>query len=225
MIPIYIGYDRAETVAYHVLCHSLLSRSSLPLVIVPLARETLGGAYTRPRAEKDSTDFSNSRWIIPYLQDYKGWAIFMDCDMLCLADIAELWDQRDSTFSVLVKPHDHQPTEETKFLGLNQLKYSRKNWSSLMLMNCDKCTDLTPLAVHNTPPLDLHQFHWLENAQIGEIQGDWNSLVGYDEPQDPKLVHYTSGGPWHGYDDVAFADAWRAELEDMLQGDNPVSYR
>ena len=88
MIPIYIGYDRKETVAYHVLSHSILTRAQQPVSISPLNRENLKPAYWRPRGEFDSTDFSNSRFIVPYLQDYEGFAIFMDCDMLCRTDIS-----------------------------------------------------------------------------------------------------------------------------------------
>ena len=226
MIPIYIGYDRKETVAFHVLSHSILSRSTKPVSVTPINRDNLKESYIRPRAEVDSTDFSNSRWIVPYLQEYKGWAIFMDCDMLCLADIAELWAQRDDRYAVMVKQHNHVPKETKKFLDQDQHKYERKNWSSLMLMNCAKCHSLTSRQVNTAPGLHLHQFRWLKDDQIGAIQGDWNLLVGYDKPTpQPKLVHFTSGGPWHGYHHIDYGTEWYSEMRDMLQGDNPVSYQ
>jgi len=216
MIPIYIGYDKTETVAYHVLAHSILSRSSVPVQIIPLNKDNLKQHYWRPRGEYDSTDFSNSRWIIPHLQNYRGWAIFMDCDMLCLADIADLWAQRDTHYSVMVKKHNHVPVEERKFLDQVQTKYDRKNWSSLMLFNCAACTPLTKHIVNTqSPGLWFHQFSWVPDDEIGEIDGDWNLLVGYDQKVvDPQLVHYTSGGPWHGYD-VDYSDLWEAERREM----------
>lgn len=225
MIPIYIGYDRQETVAYHVLSHSILTRSSEPVSIVPLNRKNLRGQFWRPRSEVDSTDFSNARWIVPYLQK-EGWAIFADCDMLCRADIAQLWAQRDDRYAVMVKKHNHTPKEQKKFLGQDQHVYSRKNWSSLMLMNTDRLSMLTKHIVNtHQSGLWFHQFHFLPDDEIGEIEGSWNLLVDYDEyDADAKFVHYTSGGPWHGYD-VDYSDEWMAELEDVLQGDNPVSYR
>jgi hypothetical protein len=223
VIPVYIGYDRKETIAYHVLSHSLLTRSSEPLQIIPLNRRNIRDAFYRPRGEYDSTDFSNSRWIVPHLQGYEGWAIFMDCDMLARADIAELWSQRDDRYSVMVKKHCHVPTEQTKFLGAEQTKYMRKNWSSLVLFNCARCKPLTRHIVNTmTPGLWFHQFKWLPDDEIGEIQGAWNLLVDYDEyDPDAKLVHFTSGGPWHGYE-TDYTDEWEKEVADLLQGDNPI---
>lgn len=226
MIPIYVGVDRKETVAFHVLSHSILERSSGPLSIVPLYRPNIREAFYRPRGEHDSTDFSNSRWIIPHLQHYEGWAIFMDSDMLCRADISELWEQRDDRYAVMVKKHYHVPKEQKKFLGQEQTKYMRKNWSSLVLFNCAKCQPLTRHIVNTmSPGLWFHQFKWLPDDEIGSIEGPWNLLVDYDE-YDPqaKLVHFTKGGPWHGYDNVDYANEWRAELSDMLIGDNPIVY-
>jgi hypothetical protein len=226
MINIFIGWDAKETIAYHVLSHSIITRSSVPVSITPVNRANLRREYQRPRGEKDSTDFSNSRFIVPHLMDYKGWAIFMDCDMLCLGDIAELWDQRDSSKAVIVKQHNYVPRETTKFLGQEQTVYERKNWSSLMLMNCGECQVLTKQAVNSQPGLWLHRFGWVDDSQIGAIKGSWNHLVGVDaEDPEAKLPHYTLGGPWHGYNDVEFAREWFAELEHMEQGDNPVRWR
>lgn len=224
MIPIYIGFDRKESIAYHVLAHSILSRASVPVEIIPLYRPAIAPHYWRPRGEFDSTDFSNSRWIVPHMQDYKGWAIFCDADMLCLADIKDLWEQRDSKYAVMVKKRNHVPQENVKFLGNIQTQYSRKNWSSLMLFNCAECTPLSRHIVNTqTPGLWFHQFRWIPDSAIGDINGDWNLLVGYDAPVDnPKLVHFTSGGPWFSqYAEVDYADAWFDELTDMMNGDSP----
>lgn len=228
MVNIYIGYDRKETIAYHVLAHSILSRASEPVNIIPLNRKNLQKShYWRPRGEYDSTDFSNTRFIVPHLQQYKGWALFIDCDMLCLGDVAELWEQRDTKYAVMVKKHNHQPKEDIKFLGQRQTNYSKKNWSSMMLFNCESCQMLTRHIVNTvTPGLWLHQFNWIPDDAIGEITGPWNLLVGYDPKHEaPKLVHYTSGGPWHGYREIDYAEEWFDEFTDMMEGDNPIKWQ
>jgi len=227
-VNICIGYDRVESVAYHVLSHSILSRSSLPVSITPINQKNLKGEYWRPRGEFDSNEFSNSRWLVPHLMGFKGWAIWMDCDMLCLDDIKNLWDQRDDRYAVMVKKHNHVPTEDVKFLGQQQTQYGRKNWSSLILFNCEACQPLTKHVVNSSPGLWLHQFRWLADDQIGAIEGDWNLLVGYDDPvENPSLVHYTSLGPWHdGKGDVHidYRYEWEREYLDMIEGDNPVRW-
>lgn len=223
-IKVFIGYDRKETVAYQVLCHSIIKRSSVPVSITALNKDNLRGSYWRPRGEHDSTDFSNSRWIVPHLCDYKGWALFLDCDMICLGDIAELYSQRDMRFAVQVRKHNYEPKEDVKFLGQRQTKYSKKNWSSMMLFNNDKCRPLTKHIVNTmSPGLWFHQFNWLPDEDIGEIRGEWNSLVGAQEFSDSNLVHYTSGGPWHNVESE-WSQAWLDEYNDMVSGDNPVKW-
>ena len=226
MIKIFIGWDEKEPIAYHVLEHSILKRSSAPISITPLNRENLKAQFWRPRGEYDSTDFSNSRWIVPHLCGFEGWAIFMDCDMLCLGDIEELWAQRDDRYAVMVRKHVHIPKNETKFLGQQQTKYMRKNWSSLMMLNCSKLPMLTKHIVntmHNG--LWFHQFNFIEDNLIGDIDAGWNTLVGVNEPSAlDKLVHYTDGGPWHGYNDIPYAKEWWSEYNSLVQGDNPIPY-
>jgi hypothetical protein len=117
--------------------------------------------------------------------------------MLMLDDIAKLWELRDERYAVQVVKHEHAPTETTKFLGAVQTKYEKKNWSSLMLMNCGKCKALTPEYVNTASGLELHQFKWLgDDGLIGELPAVWNHLVGYDDWGRPSLLHYTTGGPW-----------------------------
>jgi len=228
MINVFVGYDRVESVAYHVLSHSIISRSSLPVAITPINQRNLKHEYWRPRGEFDSNEFSNSRWLVPHLMDYKGWAIWMDPDMVMLEDIAELWEQRDERFAVMVKKHNHVPKEDIKFLGAKQTKYGRKNWSSLVMFNCARCAPLTKYVVNTSPGLWMHQFQWLPDEDIGAIEGDWNLLAGYDDPvKNPKLVHYTTMGPWHDPDgkaDIDYRNEWEDELADMMTGDNPVEW-
>ena len=139
-IPIFIGYDFRERAATNVLIDSLYQNSTYPLSITPLVTSQLveQGYHSREREEKQSTDFSFTRFLVPFLMNYQGWAIFMDCDMLCFSDIGELWEQRDEKYSLLCVKHNHQPNEKTKFQGEIQSSYPKKNWSSLMLMNCKK---------------------------------------------------------------------------------------
>lgn len=227
MIRVFIGYDAREAVAYSVLAHSVNRRASEPVMIAPLMLSQLGVLMWRERHPLQSTDFSFSRFLVPYLCGFEGWAIFMDCDMLVLDDIAELWRLRDDRYAVMCVHHHHVPKEDTKFLGAAQTRYEKKNWSSVMLLNCARCTALTPDYVNNASGLDLHRFHWLAgDHEIGEIPHAWNHLVDYD-PQRPiaeiSNLHYTIGGPYFdAYRNCGYAAEWFAERDDMLRAGQPL---
>lgn len=219
MVRIFIGFDPRESVAYSVLAHSIARRSSVPVSITPVMLSQLGNVLTRVRHPLQSTDFSFSRFLVPYLSGYEGWSIFMDCDMLVLADVAGLWAMRDSRYAVQVVKHDHRPAESRKFLGAAQTAYEKKNWSSVMLFNNALCRRLTPDYVNNASGLELHQFKWLESDDlIGPLPGTWNHLVGYDAPAAAvSLAHFTIGGPYFpAYAACEYADAWREERDAML---------
>jgi len=219
MIRVFIGYDSREAVAYSVLAHSINTRATVPVTITPLMLSQLGGIYRRERNPLQSTDFSFSRFLVPYLCNFEGWAIFTDNDMLVLDDIARLWALRDDRYAVQVVKHNHVPKEEVKFLGYQQTKYEKKNWSSVMLMNCGKCRALTADFVNTATGLELHQFKWLgDDSLIGELPSGWNHLVGYDAPRsDASLVHFTIGGPYFNETrDCEYADEWLSEREAML---------
>ena len=172
MIRIFIGFDDKETVAFHVLAHSIMRNSSIPITVTPIVKRHMAGFYDRKRTNLESTDFSFTRFLTPYLCGYEGWAVFMDCDMLMLGDVADLWALRDDRFPVMCVKHDYRPVEDTKFLGQIQTKYEKKNWSSVMLFNNAKCRQLTPEVVAKETGLFLHQFKWLESdSQIGEKIG------------------------------------------------------
>jgi hypothetical protein len=222
MIRVYIGYDPREAAAYSVLAHSINTRASQPVSITPVALSQLKGIMHRERNPLQSTDFSFSRFLTPYLSNYEGWSIFMDCDMLVLDDIARLWELRDDRYALQVVKHDHKPKEDTKFLDAPQSKYEKKNWSSVMLFNNAKCKALTPDFVNSASGLELHQFKWLNNEDlIGKLPHRWNHLVGYDpyEP-DVSLIHYTIGGPYFDeYVDCDYADLWFKERDDMMRCD------
>lgn len=202
-IPIFIGYDPRERAATNVLIDSLYQHSTTPLSITPIVLSQLESQqlYWRDRDPLQSTAFSFSRFLVPRLMDYQGWAIFMDCDMLCRADISELWNIRDDSFAVMCVQHSHKPNESTKFLGEAQSSYEKKNWSSLLLFNCQKCTALTPEYVNRASGLELHRFHWLNNDDlIGPLPIErWNHLVDVQpaaQADDAALLHWTLGGPW-----------------------------
>jgi lipopolysaccharide biosynthesis glycosyltransferase len=217
MIKVCIGYDPAETVAYHVLCHSILSRCSQPVQFIPINKRNI--PEFRRDKQDGSTEFSFSRFLTPYLAGYNGQAIFMDCDMLVRCDISKVLEECDLRHDVFVVKHDYTPKTEDKFLGNKQHVYPKKNWSSFMVFNCfnQPCKRLTPSAVSANSGAWLHQFEWTQEERIGELGKEWNHLVGeYDENPDAKVVHYTLGTPcFEGYDSQEFSDEWYKELRSM----------
>ena len=219
MIPVFIGFDTREAVAFSVLSHSIHRHASEPVSITPLMLTQLEAVFRRDKHPLQSTQFSFSRFLTPYLSGYVGWSLFMDCDMLMREDIAGLWALRDERYAVMVVKHVHLPRETEKFLGMPQSKYEKKNWSSVMLFNNARCRTLTPDYVSTAAGLELHQFKWLGSEEaIGALPSRWNHLVGYDPPRtDAAVVHYTLGGPYFAdYGDCEYAEEWQAEKERML---------
>lgn len=210
----------------HTLAHTLQSRSSMPISFCFINRTQLKGVFTRKRGDLESTDFSFSRFLVPYLCNYKGWAVFSDNDMIVQDDPAKLWARRDDDYSVLVTKKKHNPPEGTKFLGQKQTPYEKKNWSAVMLFNCAKCTALTPDVVNTESGMYLHQFKWLEgDHQIGDLPQGWNFLVDYDNPEETstELLHYTEGAPClPGYENTAFKDEWKLAYKEMIHSPSEV---
>lgn len=192
---IFIGYDSREPLSYHVLSHSIMRRASIPVSIHPLVLNQLGGAFWRLRGPTESTEFSISRFLTPYLSNYEGWSLFLDSDMLCLMDVAELEGliSRFRHKAVVVAKHDYTPKDDFKFLGQGQTKYPRKNWSSVMLMNNALCRPLTPEFVNTASGLTLHRFEWVDDNLIGDFGLEHNWLVG----------EYDPGRPWSMSEDGA----------------------
>jgi len=167
MLRIFIGTDRRQPVAASVLQSSLYETSSVPLAITQLRLPSL------PCTRKGTTEFTYSRFLVPYLSDYEGWSLFLDADMVVQADIKELFDLRDKNFDVMLVKNKQ-----------------RFEWASLMLFNNEKCKDLNPESIAEGEPA---MFDW--TGKVGELPAEWNHLIGYDEPKAAKLIHYTLGIP------------------------------
>jgi lipopolysaccharide biosynthesis glycosyltransferase len=215
MLRWFIGYDPVETGAYHVMANSLMRHSSMPISITPVSLSNLKGIVTRDKHPLQSNEFAFSRFLVPWMCNYEGWAVFTDCDMIVKDDPAKLWALRDEKFAVKVVKHNHVPPEEEKYLGNTQTKYQRKNWSSVILWNCAHPANRTldPDFINSADGLYLHQFRFLEDQEIGSLPKSWNHLVGYDQyNQDAKLIHYTTGGPWlKEYENCDYHQDWHKE--------------
>ena len=201
-LKIFIGWDSREPEAAEVCKYSILKHATVPVEIHFLKQEELRGQgiYTRDLDPQSSTEFTFTRFLVPYLCKYQGNAVFVDCDFLFEHDIKELFECATDNVAVSVVQHDYQPTNTVKMDGKTQYLYPRKNWSSLMLFNCahPDCQTLTPEIVSSQTGEFLHRFGWTD-YEIGSLDKTWNWLVNwYHEPQDgkPKAIHYTEGGPW-----------------------------
>ena len=222
MNRVFIGYDSTINIDAKVLKYSLEKHSSQPLdtsflVLKDIVQEH---GFSRAHDPLASTEFTYTRFLPPFLCGYSGIALFMDSDMLCFADIMELLNMDMSRYWLRVVKHDYNPTATVKMDGRPQTAYPRKNWSSLMLMNCEKLTMWTKEAVETQSGAWLHRFETIPDEHIGDIPKTWNTLDWYDETT--KLVHYTEGGPWfeerkdHPYGDVWFQyrDEYLATLKE-----------
>ena len=226
-LQVVIGYDPKESLTAYVLAHSISRRATCPVSIVFLRRHVLesAGYYSRAPDEKASTDFSLTRFLTPFLNGYTNPILFLDCDMLMMVDVNELFKQTvmtDPTKAVWVVKHDYTPGKGIKMLGQEQHVYPRKNWSSFMLFN--------PMVRHSVPsfyaanhetPAYLHRMEWCKKGYIGNLDPRWNWLVGeyHSELPDEEVLclHWTCGGPWWTqYKDAPYAHLWHAELRSMM---------
>jgi hypothetical protein len=229
---IFIGYDGREAETFAVCRHTLRQFApDVPIRAVSLESVRNAGLYWRPTSIRDgrlwddiseapmSTEFAISRFLTPVIaktSGFTGWALFMDSDILARDDIDDLFAECDPSKAVMCVKHNHVPPESIKMDGQLQTLYKRKNWSSVVAYNLSHPSNrkLTVHVVNTVPGRDLHAFCWLDDSEIGALGQEWNYLVGYTERHDglePKLVHHTEGGPWlPNYQDVEFADEWRA---------------
>lgn len=219
-IKIVVGFDQREAIAYHTFSQSVLEKSSLPVLFLPLSMNTLKG-YKETHNDK-SNDFVYSRFLTPYLHNFEGWAIFADGDMVCQSDIKELWDLRDETKALQVVMHDYKTKFNQKYLGNTNENYPRKNWSSLILWNCShpKHKVLTPDFISSQTGKYLHRFSWLDDEDIGELPIDWNWLaIEYPNNPKAKIIHYTLGTPcFKDYRNSEMAVTWHEVQQKVNEG-------
>ena len=217
-LPIFIGYDSREDIAYRVARRSIERHARRPVHIQPVEQEYLRsiGLYYRPFDPLSATEFSFTRFLVPHLCEFKGWAVFLDCDFLVRHDLTDIWHYVDESKAVLAVHHDYRPRESVKMDGKAQHQYPRKNWSSFMFINCEhpETQRLTPEVVNSETGMYLHQFKWASDENIGELPIKYNYLEGWhtkEQEPNPVCVHMTRGGPWFaGYENVEYADEWRA---------------
>ncbi|MDC0195261.1 glycosyltransferase [Alphaproteobacteria bacterium] len=222
---IYVGYDSKEDIAYRVCKQSIINNSSIDLNIQSLKLYELIAKkyYTRQVDPLASTEFTYSRFLIPYLMNFKGWALFCDCDFLFLGDIHNLFQSIDGSKAVYCVQHDYTPKEKHKMDGQKQTIYPRKNWSSFILFNCSHPSNkrLTIDAVNKESGSYLHQFKWLQDDEIGSLDERWNWLEGWTSKHNkntPLAIHFTRGGPWFDeWQDVEFAKEWLVERDKYLE--------
>jgi len=210
MINLFVGFDPREAIAYHVFCNSIIQNTSVPVQITPLVLSQLQ-EFNETHDDR-SNDFVYSRFLTPYLSDFKGWTIFADGDMVCQGDLKELIDMADPSKAVMVVKHDYQTKATQKYLGNINENYPRKNWSSVILWNCDhpKHKILTPDFVSKQTGKFLHRFSWLDDQDIGELPLEWNWLASeYRVNREAKLIHFTLGTPcFKDYKNSDMADIW-----------------
>jgi hypothetical protein len=226
MKKVFVGYTAKQDIVYCIAKHSI-ERHSRDVICYPIVQQSLRdlGIYTRAVDKLGATEFSITRFLVPWLAGYRGWVLFCDNDILCLTDLNELFDQVDDKYAVMCAKHNYAPKLGEKLDGQKQTIYPRKNWSSVVLWNCNhpKNQMITPDLVNEVSPMFLHRFMWLEDSEIGEFSHVWNWLVEwYREPNDgtPKLLHYTEGGPYFkNYQKTEYAQLWRDEYY-LFSGNN-----
>jgi len=216
-LNIFIGDDPREAVAYHVCTNSLIRHSSVPLKISPLALKNIQGYQEGKRQYIEgyppTNQFIFSRFLAPHFMDYKGWALFIDGDMIVTDDIKKLFDLADETKAVQVVQHDYKTKFPIKYLNQVNGDYPRKNWTSVMLFNCSHPDNkkLTPEYVETASGKELHRLEWTD--AVGELPVEWNWLADeYGEHKGAKLIHYTAGTPcFHDYALTPMASLWHRE--------------
>lgn len=233
---IYIGWDPREAAAFAVARQSCRRHLTRPIPIQGLVLDGLisRGLYKRPMERRpsaadkpvmwdvisdapQSTEHANSRFLLPFIARH-GWALFCDGDMLFRSNVGRMFDRLDGNRAVYCVKHRYDPPAGVKMDGQSQTRYSRKNWSSFLVFNCDHpsnaCLKNSTDMANTLPGRDLHRLCWLKDDEIGELDPSWNFLVGHSDPSiNPNVVHFTEGCPdMDGYHDVPFAHEWREEL-------------
>ena len=212
-IPVFVGYDPREAIAYHTCVNSIIRHASQPVAIIPIALN-LFQDYKETHTD-GSNHFIYTRFLVPHLMGFKGWAIFIDGDMIIRGDMVELWNLREVDKDVMVVKHDYQTCMPVKYLGAKNENYPRKNWSSVILWNCNSFPNrqLTPEFVQTSSGSFLHRFSWLDDNRIGDLPPEWNWLPDeYGPNLNAKLLHYTLGTPcFQEFADTPQGNEWHRE--------------
>lgn len=236
MIRVFLGYDEREAVAMHVCTSSILRRASAPVSVCYLAANQLIADYVETHLSgsglidgdyQPSNAFVFSRFLVPWLCGFEGWALFLDGDMIVRDDIAKLWRLRDPGKAVQVVKHDYRTKFTTKYFGQENRDYPRKMWSSVVLWNCahPRHRVLTPELIATSTGAFLHRFDWLPDTLIGALPAEWNWLADeYVHNPDAKLVHYTIGGPYlDAYAQCDYSSDWHVEARAMMRADQEAA--
>ena len=220
IVDIVVGFDQREAVAYHAFAQSVIEKSSIPIRFLPLNINSLSNY--KETHQDGSNEFIYSRFLVPYLMNFQGWAIYADGDMVCLEDIRKLWDLRDANYAVQVVKHDYKTKVKNKYWGNKNEDYPRKNWSSLILWNCNHNSHkiLTPEFIQKQTGAFLHRFNWIKDDEIGEINKEWNWLaMEYEEKKGINLIHYTIGTPcFKEYSATSLSSHWNQSFSNMIDG-------
>ena len=174
MLKIFVGFDERQRVSFTTLATSIFETASRPVSVTPLVLNTL------PITRRGLTPFTFSRFLVPWLCDFEGSAIFMDADMLLASDITELERYISDNVAVSVV-RSLETYEQTSF----------------MLLNCAHPSHLklTPEFIQETD-MGLHALEWVAPEEIGSLDPKWNQLVGYQEVDLTQgNIHYTMGIP------------------------------
>ena len=228
----YVGYDSEEDIAYRVCKQSLIKNSSIDISVNSLKLYELitNKFYNRSIDPLASTEFTYSRFLVPALMNFNGWAVFCDCDFLFFEDVAKLFTNLDDNKAIYCVQHDYTPKEKHKMDGQQQTIYPRKNWSSFIIFNCSHKSNrkLTVELVNRESGSYLHQFKWLQDSEIGALDERWNWLEGWTSQHNnskPFAVHYTRGGPWFNeWQDVEFAKEWINQRDEYLRSKFKVTF-
>ena len=222
---VFVGYDTREDIAYQV-CEFSIKRFNANVAITPLVQHELRQKkiYWREIDKLASTEFTFTRFLVPHLMNFKGWALFIDCDIVFLEDVNNLFSLADDRYAVMCVKHEFNPKPGLKMDGQVQTVYPRKNWSSVVLWNCaHPSNEKVTVDSVNNPNFDgayFHRFSWLKDEEIGDLPCDWNWLVGWYNKDDgvPRAIHYTEGGPWFkNYRNCEFNQDWKRCLQEMME--------
>ena len=217
-MKIFIGFETEYPEAFEV-CAESIRQYNPNHEIIPLVKSELEeqGLYTRPY-QGESTEFAFTRFLVPALCEWKGYALFCDGDFMWRCDPQEIEDLvKQSSESPSVWVVKHPPfltTPHEKMKGKANMSYPKKYWSSLMYFNNDKCFSLTSDLVNSWSGKDLHEFAWA--STIGDLPAEYNAMVNYYKFNSPKAVHFTDGGPWLDiHDDMLYSTEWLKHYKNL----------